>query len=109
MNKTELLAALQDPKFDRDALLATLEVEAEAERAKAEANAAYRERPSVRVHLDAFNQARQDLYQPAIYRKSSEDLAVALKSMLVALEDVAVAAGVNLDEVALEAPTADEE
>jgi hypothetical protein len=105
MNKTELLAALQADDFDREAILEVLKKEAQEEAEKKAATAPFRERPSVRVHLDEFNRARQDLYQPAIYRKSGDDLAVALKSMVASLEEVAAAAGVTIHD---ETPVEDE-
>lgn len=98
MNKTELLAAITSDDFDREALVAQLEEEAAEERAKKEANAPFRERPSVRPHVEAFNTARKELFQPAIYRKDPEALGVALTAMKEALTAIGEEVGVEVPE-----------
>ena len=89
LTKAEMLALLQSEDFDREALVAALE----AEQVK---TAAFRDRPDVRAQIDAFNEARSKGFQPAIYKKDTEALAVAVKDMVTALEGVAEAAGIDL-------------
>lgn len=89
MSKADLLAALQSDDFDREALVQRLQEETRTV-------APFRERPEVKAEIERFNTARQKGFQPAIYKKDPEVLTVALKEMLVALEGVAEAAGINL-------------
>lgn len=101
MTKKELIAAILELDPERKAAALKKENVADLtmlyeELKPAPRVVAFRERPEVREHIDAFKEHRTDLFQPAVYSRDEEKLESALREMLTDIRNIAEAADVTL-------------
>jgi hypothetical protein len=103
MTKKELIAAIRE--VDDTKTVSALKKENAADLAllleeltkpSVKKSPPFREREEVKVHIDSFKTNRNQLFQPAIYRRDDKQLEVALRTLINDIQDIASASGVVL-------------